>query len=266
MRNLDTKLYCLSLNKSTPPTWEVVKTAMKPPGREYHAGVLYKDKYYVTGGNSGLLGYDLTKDTWVLNMSSHKWAMLQDGPVERFCHGMWAVNDTLYVLGGRRLHMDVLGFYPERAPYTLERFISYDIKSKSWSEEPIIGSRPFDISEFTVLPLFNNDSQNDDASSVIIWGGYHEFQVDGPAAVYTNEATLKPLYGEEWREFKTQYVSRLLRFYPDTMAFVKLRPTVNLLPKAQSFGAELSTQRNCLELIIGGGYGFTGESIASQIR
>jgi hypothetical protein len=44
-QSFDAKLYCLALHENAPLVWKVVKTAMKPPGRYYHAGVLYKNKY-----------------------------------------------------------------------------------------------------------------------------------------------------------------------------------------------------------------------------
>eukprot|EP00956_Cyclotella_meneghiniana_P025884 scaffold54939_cov62-Cyclotella_meneghiniana.AAC.1 len=175
-KRYDAKLYRLVLNE-TALMWEVIKTVAGPQGREFHAGFLYKDKYYITGGSQG----DLLKEAWVLNMSTCKWATLKDMPVERYNHGTWAVNDKLYVLGGRRMHPELLESDTlfQDASYSIESFISYDLKTKMWSDEPVIGDRPFDISEFTILPLYNNAGDSN-ASSVIIWGGYHEFDVKGP--------------------------------------------------------------------------------------
>eukprot|EP00956_Cyclotella_meneghiniana_P044296 scaffold311660_cov96-Cyclotella_meneghiniana.AAC.1 len=45
------------------------------------------------------------------------------------------------------------------------------------------------------------------------------------------------------------------------MVFKKLQPTTNVLPKAQSFAAEVRADNNYLELLIGGGYGYTGETL-----
>lgn len=80
--------------------WEVVKiNSIKPPGREEHAGVLYKDKYYIMGGKYG--NKQTSNDLWVLNMNNFKWKALKSASQERHLHQMWAANDKLYVLGGR---------------------------------------------------------------------------------------------------------------------------------------------------------------------
>jgi len=57
-------------NKSGLPRWEIVKTcsAQTPSGRDEHAGVLYKVKYYITCGHHRCPG-NLLNDTWALNLS-----------------------------------------------------------------------------------------------------------------------------------------------------------------------------------------------------
>jgi hypothetical protein len=256
-KSRDTKLYRLDLSKSD-LVWEMVKTKASPPGREYHAGVVYKDKYYISGGD-----YDshITKECWVLNMTNFKWTKLKDAPTERQQHGMWAAHDKLYILGGRRVYSDLIMTRLQDAYYTVEEFVSYDIKTKEWSEEPVIGDRPFDVSEFTVLPIYDNPG-DDDASSIIIWGGYHEFDsVNGPTKAGRNPTTFQLLYGDEWTELKSNYLSRMLRFYTETKVFQKINPTTEVLPKAQSFGAAIKATENSLQLLVGGGYGFTAGSM-----
>jgi hypothetical protein len=83
--------------------WDVVKVRfhLEPVGREDFAGVVYKGKYYVHGGNNPYVEGSALRDTWVLNLTNLKWSQLKDGPVTRHCHGMWAGNNKLYVLGGR---------------------------------------------------------------------------------------------------------------------------------------------------------------------
>lgn len=83
--------------------WDVVKVRshLEPVGREDFAGVVYKGKYYVHGGNNPYVEDSALRDTWVLNLTNLKWSQLKDGPVTRHCHGMWAGNNKLYVLGGR---------------------------------------------------------------------------------------------------------------------------------------------------------------------
>lgn len=97
------QLYRLNMSGNGPVhMWEVVKVrSLEPVGREEYAGVLYKGKYYVHGGNNPHVEGSALKDTWVLNLNNFKWNKLKDGPVTRHCHCMWAGNNKLYVLGGR---------------------------------------------------------------------------------------------------------------------------------------------------------------------
>lgn len=142
---------------------------------------------------------------------------------------MWAAYDRLFVLGGRRLHRDPT-MHPYHAAYSIAHFSSFDNKSNEWCDEPILGDRPYDTSEFRVLPLYN-DKIIDDDSSVIIWGGYGQVDLNnGPYADNVNE--MKAVYGEEYHDFTFQYRKRLLRFYPDTSMWKHLRSTTTQLPKA----------------------------------
>ena len=199
-RSRDAKLYRLPLRKGGTLRWETVKTSMKPPGRKEHAGVLYKGKYYIT------CGYSELRDTWVLNMNNFKWKALPNGPVDRYCHGMWAVHDKLYVLGGRRYHPDVdATLTPHLATHSIGSFVSFDLRSNRWRDEKIIGDRPYDLSEFTVLPLFKERDKDDEPTSVIVWGGYHEFDIlNGPCADNKSKEGMIELYGDQWEEFHTQ--------------------------------------------------------------
>jgi hypothetical protein len=254
----DAKLYRLPLKNGGILRWEVVKTSMKPRGRKEHAGVLYKGKYYITCGYSDL------NDTWVLNMNNFKWKALPDGSVDRYCHGMWAVHDKLYVLGGRRFHPGVDPIStPHLATYSIERFVSFDLRLNRWRDENIIGDRPYDLSEFTVLPLFKERDKDDDPTSVIVWGGYHEFdRLNDPCVDKKSKEGMVELYGDQWEDFHMQYLCRMLRFYPDTMTWKKLESMSTISPKAQSFAAEIRKDDRSLQLLVGGGYGFTGESVS----
>ena len=114
--------------------WEIVKVrSQEPIGREEHTGVLYKGKYYIHAGNNPHVEGSALKDTWVLNLSNWKWSPLKDGPITRHCHGMWAANNKLYVLGGRTSHKidgpitltnTILG------NPAIEEFVSFDLESK----------------------------------------------------------------------------------------------------------------------------------------
>jgi len=261
----DAKLYRLrmgtvSTNNTKPLAWEVVKlkSSMKPPPREEHAGILYKEKYYVTGGNL-LSTRDLTNDLWCLNLLNFKWSALKCGGVERHCHGMWAAYDKLYILGGRAIHSHVTN--PIKASHTVCDFNSYDIKTKIWRKEQVFGDAPHDISEYTVLPIYDDKTENpsssgthpDDPSCVIVWGGYTE--VDQSAGPPSFES-MQNKYGDDCHDFKIPYRNRLLRFDISTNSWTLLKPTRELLPKAQSFAADISSGHGQTRLLVGGGYGY----------
>ena len=254
----DSKLYRLDLDQGRGGSfvWEIVKmkSSLKPPPRYEHAGVFYKGKYFITGGNLG--GWDLTDDTWSLDMSSLKWTALKRGPKERHCHGMWAGNGKLYVYGGRTVDRHIED--PNLASHTIEDFFTFEIATKSWITAKVTGDRPFDISEFTVLPLYHGkDKYEDEPFSVILFGGYTEHDKSkGPI----NEAQLKFIYGALAQEFATPYRNRLLRFDLKTEAWTLLLPTRALLPKALSFAAEVRSENGQTQLLIGGGYGITGKN------
>ena len=134
----DSKLYRLkngvaseSTSKGEGRVWELVKTSsQRPPGREEHAGVLYKGKYYITGGQ--LSSKQTTNDTWALDLGSFKWKALKNGPIERHLHQMWASNDKLYVLGGRtKVFERKVGGATELSNPSIEEFVTYDIVSKT---------------------------------------------------------------------------------------------------------------------------------------
>jgi len=257
----DSKLYRLALDEGRegPLTWDIVKmkSSLKPPPRYEHAGVFYNGKYFITGGNLG--GWDLTDDTWSLDMSSLKWTALKRGPKERHRHGMWAGNGKLYVYGGSTVDRHIED--PNLASHTIEDFVTFDIATTSWISAKVTGDRPFGISEFTVLPLYHGEDKHEgDPSSVIVWGGYNKSK--GPR----NEEHLKAMYGDLAQEFSIPYRNRLLRFDLKTEAWTLLLPTRELLPKALSFAAEVRSENGQTQLLIGGGYGLTGDSIIEKIE
>ena len=107
-----------------------------------------------------------------------------------------------------------------------------------------------------MLPIYKERSSGDDPSSVIIWGGYSELDhVNGPNLAQ---------YGDEHGDFLSQYRNRLLRWYPGSNVWKKLVQTSDVLPKAQSFAAEIKSDTKSVHLLIGGGYGFTGESMTEN--
>ncbi|KAL7539398.1 hypothetical protein ACHAXR_010730 [Thalassiosira sp. AJA248-18] len=241
------KLWRLNLKKkSRKAMWETVKTrSQTPPGRFDHAGVLYKGRYYITCGNlkdHGVGWYD----TWVLNLSNFKWTALKNGPVARHCHEMWAANNKIYVLGGRSPPTG-----PTPTP-SIEDFVSYDIESKSWAFENVVGEeRPYDISEFTVLPIYQNESESE-PTSIIVFGGYGSPEhSNAPITLFD----MYGVYGEKTKDFMLPYRNRLLRFDVKTNVWKNLRPMSDILPKADSCAAHVKTDDGILHILIGEGYG-----------
>lgn len=114
--------------------WEIVKVrSQEPVGREEHTGVLYKGKYYIHAGNNPYVKGSALKDTWVLNLSNWKWSPLKDGPITRHCHGMWAANNKLYVLGGRTNHQidgPITITNTIMGNPAIEEFVSFDLETK----------------------------------------------------------------------------------------------------------------------------------------
>ena len=111
--------------------------------------------------------------------------------------------------------------------------------------------RPYGLSEFTVLPLYT-DGEDDEPTSVLVWGGYGEpDRRDRPKT----RAELFAYYGDESKDFALPYLIRLLRFDVKTNAWKKLKPTSDILPKSQSFAAQVKSDNGVLHLLIGEGYG-----------
>eukprot|EP00986_Skeletonema_menzelii_P008040 scaffold3268_cov171-Skeletonema_menzelii.AAC.2 len=233
--------------------WEIVKVrSQEPNGREEHSGVSYKGKYYIHGGNNPHIEGSALKDTWVLNLSNWKWSPLKDGPITRHCHGMWAANNKLYVLGGRTsIDIDGGPTFTFRDSTlinpAIEEFVSFDLESKVWKQEECVGNvRPHPLSEFPVLPLYDNDG-DEEPSSILIWGGYAEPK---------EGEDYKAKYGDEEAEFKLCYRKRLLRFDVQTNVWKSIVPTSPILPKALAIMATVKRGNGVRHVLIGEGYGF----------
>lgn len=198
-------------------------------------------------------------DTWCLNLSNFKWTSLKSGPTGRQCHGMFAANNKLYVLGGRIAEIAPNGETSNACP-SIEEFCSFDLETKTWSSVDIIGDdRPNDLSEYTVLPLYKNEG-DDDPSSVIIWGGYREVTFVEQHGQDGNHRSLVEKYGEEeWRSYQLPYIARLLRFDVESETWIRLRPIKNVLPKAQSIACVDRIEDGAIHMLIAGGYGSNPE-------
>lgn len=151
--------------------------------------------------------------------------------------------------------------------YTIDDFHSYHIPTMTWSKVKMKGvDRPFNISEYTVLPIYRHDDIDDDhdngdgtgenePTSILIFGGYTDpNKLNG----MPQSEELKKMYGdEEWSDFLQPYRNRLLRFDIETQSWTLLQSLHAILPLAQSFAAEIhtDTEKGMTEILIGKGYG-----------
>ena len=286
----DNKLYRLDLKNTNSNSdsdsndqllWEVVKTKkVAPQPREGHSGVLYKGCYYIACGE--ISNYGKTNDLWCLNMHTLKWSSLKNGPIERKAQGMWAVNDHLYILGGQYTDRTITNVIT--ANYTVNNFDSYNIKTKTWNTIKIIGlDKPYDNSEFTVLPIYSNNERkygngndNDDNSneideiepvSIIIFGGYSDLNKTKGGGMLPQFDEMKRMYGDEARDYGQPYRNRMLKFNIQTQCWTLLKSLHLNLPLAQSFAADITDttkstikSANITEILVGKGYGTTPES------
>ena len=134
----------------------------------------------------------------------------------------------------------------------------------SWEFVDIVGDdRPHDLSEFTVLSLYVSKSDNE-PTSIIVWGGYGECNRWN---VSKTPEDWKALYGEDdYREFAIPYRRRLLRLDVATNVWKKLKPTMDMLPKAQLFAAVSKCEDGVLLLLIGDGYEYNPGEYAKDAR
>ena len=128
----------------------------------------------------------------------------------------------------------------------------------SWDAVDILGSdRPYNLSEFTALPLYS-DENSEDPSSVVVWGGYVEHDTWSDERWKSDgRGMLRDTYGLDWEQFELAYLSRLVRFDVATNVWKNLKPTTDILPKALSFACVDKCEDGVLRLLVGGGYGFT---------
>ena len=261
----DTKLYRMDLSMSSKCTtnsytWEQIKTkGFRPPPREEFAGVIYRGKYYISGGNVGTLVR--TDDLWCLNMSSLKWSVLKSGPKKRANHRMFAARGKIFTLGGRNFAENTQNIH--LTDHSIDDFDAYDIEKKSWSRVPIYGDKPYDISEYCILPIFckEPDDNDEEPTSIIVWGGYSAVDTTrGDPTTKEREAK----YGQEANDFAIPYRKRLLRYDIDLNVWTLLDPTFQVHPKAEAYAAELETNNGQTMLLIGGGYGFTDKTAFSK--
>ena len=251
----DVKLYSLDLSPKEGYHWQVVKTkgSLRPSPREQFGGVVYRGKYYIFGGyNFG----SVSDEFWCLNLSNFKWSPLKKGPVRRHAHRMWAARGKIFVFGGRSIGDGKMND-GTNFDYTVEDFDAYDIEKKSWIKLPIFGDSPYDISEYCCLPVFGERDETEEPSAVIVWGGYSEFA----GRKFPTLEEEKKKYGDVTEDFRIPYRRRLLRYDINLNIWTLLSPTSEVLPKAESYAAELECENGQIKLLIGGGYGYTQNSL-----
>ncbi len=106
-----------------------------------------------------------------------------------------------------------------------------------------------------MLPLHDND-EDEDPSSILIWGGYAEPTMDEDP---------KAKYGDEADEFKLPYRKRLLRFDVKTNVWKSIVPTSPILPKALALMATVKRGNGVRHVLIGEGYGIDPGELCSYV-
>ena len=123
---------------------------------------------------------------------------------------MWAAHGEMFILGGRSYqHDSITG---RSKAYTINNFHIYHIEAKTWRSVEFTSDPPFNISEFTVLPLYDFQDTSGfvdcKRNSVIIWGGFNERD----ELVLNSEEAMVAMHGEHVDEFRTAYCKRLLQY------------------------------------------------------
>lgn len=133
---------------------------------------------------------------------------------------MWAAENKLYVLGGENLKGGASPSTGRDAVRTILAFEAFDLETKMWKPLRCVGDDPWELMEFTVLPLYRDQ---DEPSAIIVWGGYKHIDADlakNPPSLEEYEA----LYGDEAQDVGLPYRRRLLRFDLATKVWTLLKP------------------------------------------
>jgi hypothetical protein len=154
--------------------WELVKPkgGLKPCARMNSTITLYKDKFYLFGGRGNEQA--ILNDLWCFDPSRCKWKELMSKgavrPTPRHVHGAWIASDKLYVFGGQTYRPGNSHKFME-SEMTIATLQTVGLKTGEWEDIKVVGDQPWEIGEFTVLPLYRGKNE---PSSVLIWGGYVE--------------------------------------------------------------------------------------------
>jgi Plasmid pRiA4b ORF-3-like protein/Ankyrin repeats (3 copies)/Kelch motif len=267
LKRIDNKLFRLHLEIKV---WELIKVkGCSPMSRENGAMCVYDGKLYIMGGEDK--DAPLT-DVWQFNPDNKKWKELRPAPdspakpLERFCHGVWACQNKLYVFGGQGLVPNSSA--PSYRYQAWSNLQCFDLQMRHWINIPNVGDFTWNFAEFLTLPLYRGHPS--EPSVVLVWGGYHETSnPDRWSTHHKYDAEYRgALYGDEFHDYHLPYRRRLLRFDCETHAWtvLKLLDSDIVMPTALCWGAELwdesaSQQDDGLtRIIVGGGYGLTHDS------
>ena len=157
-------LYKLDLQTKV---WSIVKTeGPKPPVAEEFIACVYKDKLYRHGGESVMVDAFLNS-LWCFDFATCKWKQLSStGSLERKLHSMFGYHDKLYIFGG------VTYLSPEKKvkmhQRSLRAFQCFDLKDRKWETMRCVGDDPYDLSEYTMLPLCQG-GEDSEPTSILVW-------------------------------------------------------------------------------------------------
>jgi N-acetylneuraminic acid mutarotase len=254
LRRYDSEVYALSL---TTMTWKAQKAkgGAKPPDRKDASMIAYKGKLYLFGGSGQGSNHELA-DLWVYNVTTQKWKELKPGSRARHNHNTWAARDKLYVFGGLALSPDATNCAD--GLHTIQDLQVYDIPDDEWSCVRCVGEDPWNLAEYTALPLYRGDEE---PFAVIVFGGYQHIHESTVPDMHEAKAR----YGTELNQFKLPYFKRLLSLDLDTMIWTKLEPLreTDSIPTAQAWAYETMDGSG---IVLGGGYGLNAHSRALDGR
>ena len=103
---------------------------------------------------------------------------------------------------------------------TIVAFETFDIDTREWKSMRCVGDDPWEIMEYTALPLYHGEHE---PSSVIIWGGYRQLDAKALKDPVVIEE-FKAEYGNEVLSMGLPYRRRLLRFDIQTNTWILLEP------------------------------------------
>ncbi|KAF9245405.1 galactose oxidase, partial [Melanogaster broomeanus] len=127
-------LWSFDLNtRKTQVQWQLCQptSTERPAQRMGHVGVTYRDRIIVFGGTDGQYHYN---DTWAYDINTRKWTELQcigSIPSPREGHAAAAVDNVIYIFGGRGVDGQDLG-----------DLVALKVSNQRWYKFPDMGPTP----------------------------------------------------------------------------------------------------------------------------